>query len=164
MIIRKTRPDELDLLMKMYEHARLFMAGHGNPAQWGQSYPKRTLIAADIDSGCSYVCEEHGQIIATFYYKKGPDDTYRRSYCGDWLNERPYGVVHRITSNGTVKGAASFCLDWAFEQCGNLKIDTHKDNRIMQHLLDKNGFTYCGIIYTDDGSERMAYQRGCRTK
>lgn len=159
MIIRKTRPDELDLLTKMYEHARLFMAGHGNPAQWGQTYPKRTLIAADIASGCSYVCEEHGQIIATFYYKTGPDDTYRRIYCGDWLNERPYGVVHRITSNGTVKGAASFCLEWAFEQCGNLKIDTHKDNRIMQHLLDKNGFSYCGIIYTDDGSERMAYQK-----
>ena len=159
MIIRKTRPDELDLLMKMYEHARLFMAGHGNPAQWGQSYPKQTLIADNINSGCSYVCEEHGQIIATFYYKEGPDDTYRRIYSGDWLNQRPYGVVHRITSDGTVKGAASFCLNWAFDQCGNLKIDTHKDNRIMQHLLDKNGFTYCGIIYTDDGSERMAYQK-----
>ena len=64
-----------------------------------------------------------------------------------------------FNSDGTVKGAASFCLNWAFEQCGNLKIDTHRDNRIMQHLLDKNGFTYCGIIYTDDGSERMAYQK-----
>ena len=159
MIIRKTRPDELDLLMKMYEHARLFMAGHGNPAQWGQSYPKQTLIADDINSGCSYVCEGHSQIIATFYYKEGPDDTYRSIYSGDWRNQRPYGVVHRTSSNGTVKGPASFCLNWAVDQCGNLKIDTHKDNRIMQHLLDKNGFTYCGIIYTDDGSERMAYQK-----
>ena len=43
--------------------------------------------------------------------------------------------------------------------CGNLKIDTHRDNRIMQHLLDKNGFTYCGIIYLDDGTERLAYQK-----
>ena len=29
----------------------------------------------------------------------------------------------------------------------------------MQHLLDKNGFTYCGIIYLDDGTERLAYQK-----
>lgn len=67
--------------------------------------------------------------------------------------------MHRITSDGTIKGAASFCLDWAFSQCGNLKIDTHQDNHIMQHLLDKKGFTYCGIIYTDDGGERLAYQK-----
>lgn len=159
MIIRKTRLEELDLLMKMYDNARLFMAVHGNPLQWGQNYPKRTLIASDIESGCSYVCEEHGKIIATFFYRKGADDTYRRIYNGEWLNERPYGVVHRITSDGTIKGAASFCLDWAFSQCGNLKIDTHQDNHIMQHLLDKKGFTYCGIIYTDDGGERLAYQK-----
>ena len=29
----------------------------------------------------------------------------------------------------------------------------------MQHMLEKNGFRYCGVIYTDDGSERMAYQK-----
>lgn len=159
MKIRKTRLEELDVLMKIYENARIFMAGHGNPTQWGHSYPKRTLIAADIESGCSYVCEEHGKIIAAFFYDKGPDDSYRRIYGGQWLNERPYSVVHRIVSDGTVKGTASFCLKWAFKQCGNLKIDTHRNNHIMQHLLDKNGFTYCGIIYTDDGSERMAYQK-----
>ena len=67
--------------------------------------------------------------------------------------------MHRIASGGTRRGCASFCLDWALNQCGNLKIDTHRDNRIMQHLLDKNGFTYCGIIYLDDGTERLAYQK-----
>ncbi len=54
---------------------------------------------------------------------------------------------------------ASFCLCRALSQCGNLKIDTHRDNKIMQHLLEKNGFKYCGIINTDDGTERMAYQK-----
>ena len=53
MKIRKSRPDELELLVKMYENARLFMAGQGNPSQWGQSYPKKTLIETDIKSGCS---------------------------------------------------------------------------------------------------------------
>lgn len=150
---------DFEILCRMYENARQFMACHGNPLQWGQTYPKRTLTAEDIAHGCLYVCEEHGKIIAAFYYKKGADDLYRRIYRGEWLNERPYGVVHRITSDHTVKGAASFCLNWAFEQCGNLKIDTHRDNRIMQHTLEKNGFRYCGIIYTENGGERMAYQK-----
>ncbi len=159
MEIRKTTPDELELLLKMYEKARMFMAAHGNPTQWGTSYPSRELVAEDISTGCSYVCIEHGKIIATFYYREGDDNTYAHIYSGQWLNERPYGAVHRITSDGSVRGAASFCLEWAYQQCGNLKIDTHRDNTVMQHLLEKNGFTYCGIIYTDDGSERLAYQK-----
>ena len=78
---------------------------------------------------------------------------------GAWLNEEPYGVVHRITSDGTVKGAASACLTWAFGQCGNLKIDTHRANVVMQNMLKKNGFQSCGIIHVQDGSERLAYQK-----
>lgn len=159
MEIRKTKPEELDVLLKMYEHARSFMASHGNPSQWGNSYPSPQLISDDIAEGNSYVCLEHDKIIATFYYKEGPDATYMRIYEGNWLNEAPYGVVHRITSDGSLKGAASFCLDWALKQCGNLRIDTHRDNIVMQHLLDKNEFKYCGIVYVEDGSERIAYQK-----
>jgi hypothetical protein len=29
----------------------------------------------------------------------------------------------------------------------------------MQHLLDKNGFKYCGVVYLENGSERIAYQK-----
>lgn len=159
MKIRKTAPAELEQIMTLYEHARFFMADNGNPSQWGSTYPPCSLVQTDIENGDSYVCEDQGRIIATFYYKDGPDPTYQQIEEGCWLNGRPYGTVHRITSDGSVRGAASYCLNWAFAQCGNLKIDTHRDNHIMQHLLAKNGFQYCGIIRTDDGSERLAYQK-----
>lgn len=159
MQIEKTTPEDLDLLLKLYERARSFMAAHGNPTQWGTTYPSSALLEEDIANGNSYVCREHGNIIATFYYCFGPDSTYAQIYNGQWLNKAPYGVVHRITSDGTIKGTASFCLDWALRQCGNLKIDTHRNNRIMQRLLEKNGFTYCGVIYLEDGAERLAYQK-----
>ena len=35
---------------------------------------------------------------------------------------------------------------------------SHADNRTMQHLLEKHGFVYCGIVNPPDGGERMAYQ------
>lgn len=159
MEIRKTRPEELQQLMKLYENARGFMARSGNPTQWGNTYPAQSLIESDIASGCSYVCVEEGEIIATFFFREGEDSAYRRIIGGGWLNDRPYGVVHRITSSGKRKGAASFCLDWAFEQCGNLKIDTHRDNQIMRRLLEKKGFSQCGTIFTEDGSERIAFQK-----
>lgn len=150
---------ELGILLNLYKNARMFMSSHNNPTQWGTGYPPQSLLESDILEGCSYVCEEHGQVIATFYYRFGEDSTYRRIYDGQWLDETPYGVVHRITSDGTIRGTASFCLSWALSQCGSLKIDTHRNNHIMQHLLEKNGFTRCGIIYLEDGSERIAYQK-----
>ena len=71
MEIRKTKPEELEVLLKMYEHARRFMATHGNASQWGNTYPSPQLILDDITEGNSYVCTEKDQIVATFYYKKG---------------------------------------------------------------------------------------------
>ena len=71
MEIRKTKPEELEVLLKMYEHARTFMATHGNASQWENTYPSPQLILDDITEGNSYVCTEQDQIIATFYYKEG---------------------------------------------------------------------------------------------
>lgn len=159
MEIRKTKPQELDAVMEIYARARAFMASTGNPSQWGQEKPYRAWIEEDIRNGNSYVCVENGELAATFFYREGEDTTYTEIYEGAWVNDRPYGVVHRIASAGTVKGAGSFCLNWAFEQCGNLKIDTHQDNIVMQHTLKKNGFVYCGIIYLEDGDMRIAFQK-----
>lgn len=159
MEIRKTRPEEIDKVMAVYAHARQFMAQHGNPNQWGTTKPYREDVIQDIEQGYSHVCVENGEIAATFFYKEGIDPTYNIIYDGAWVNDAPYGVVHRIASAGTVKGAGSFCLNWAFAQCGNLKIDTHRDNIVMQNTLKKNGFTYCGIIHLLNGDERLAYQK-----
>ena len=76
----------------------------------------------------------------------------------DWLCVS-YILLNCCLLYTSIRGAASFCLNWALEQCRNLRIDTHRDNVVMQHMLDKNGFQYCGIIYLEDGSERLGYQK-----
>lgn len=40
-----------------------------------------------------------------------------------------------------------------------MRIDTHENNKVMQHLIKKNGFQECGIIYVEDGSPRIAYEK-----
>lgn len=159
MEIRKSTPDDLDTLLQLYADARDFMAKNGNPSQWGSTYPSAALVQSDIDKGCSYVCIQNGQIAGTFYFKTGEDPSYREIFEGSWLNELPYGVIHRITSAAGTKGVASFIFQWCFQQCGNLKIDTHDDNLPMQKALRKNGFIHCGTIYLEDGSKRIAFQR-----
>lgn len=163
MTIRKTTCADIDTIMAIYEHARAFMADHGNPTQWGpRSWPPRALVLQDLEQGRSYVCEQDGRIVGTFFYDSGTDieETYRTMEGGSWSFDKPYGVIHRIASAGTVKGFGQFCIDWALNQCDYLRIDTHRDNVVMRNLLDKLGFRYCGIIYVENGtSPRMAYDR-----
>lgn len=159
MEIRKSTPSDLDTLLQLYADARDFMEKNGNPSQWGRTYPTASLVRSDVEEGSSYVCIHNGQIAGTFYFKTGEDPSYQEIFDGSWLNDRPYGVIHRITSAAGTKGVASFIFQWCFQQCGNLKIDTHDDNLPMQNALQKNGFTHCGTIYLEDGSKRIAFQR-----
>ena len=79
---------------------------------------------------------------------------------GAWLDDSPYGVVHRIATDGSVKGAGSFCLNWAYEQCGHMRIDTHGDNKVMQNMVKKLGFVHCGTIYVEeDDNPRLAFEK-----
>lgn len=103
---------------------------------------------------------ENPEVIeAVFMYDVREDPTYAVIEDGAWPNDRPYGVLHRIASSGRKKGVASFCMQWCFAQCGNLRCDTHDDNKVMQHVMRKNGFEYCGRIYVEDGSPRVAFQK-----
>lgn len=40
-----------------------------------------------------------------------------------------------------------------------IKVDTHEENISMQKLLKKNNFKYCGIIYLEDKSKRIAFEK-----
>ncbi|WP_330622454.1 GNAT family N-acetyltransferase [Butyrivibrio sp.] len=164
MEIRKTTNSDLDRVMEIYAHARKFMAEHGNPNQWGPTnWPPEQLIKQDIAKGCSYVCEnEAGFVIGTFFFNKGKDiePNYLNIEDGQWIGDSNYGVVHRIASDGSEKGIGSFCIKWAFDQCGHIRIDTHGDNIVMQNMLKKNGFTHCGTIHVDeDDNPRMAFEK-----
>ena len=161
LTIRHTRRDELPEIMKIYAHARDFMAAHGNPRQWGQTHwPPEELIARDIERGKSYVCVSGNVLQGVFYYDFCADAEpgYRNIEDGEWASDQPYGVVHRAASAGLMPGIGSFILRWALAQAGYLRIDTHPDNKVMQGLLRKLGFRQRGIIHvTEDNDPRYAF-------
>ena len=150
--------------MDIYAFAREFMAKNGNKKQWGErNWPPVDLICDDIKSENSYVCiNDKKEVIGTFYYAYGKDiePTYNTITDGVWLSDSPYGVIHRIAGNGSQKGIGTFCINYAYEKCKHIRIDTHEDNHIMQNLVKKLGFSYCGIIYVkEDNSPRLAYEK-----
>lgn len=164
MRIRKTTQADLPRVMAIYARARAFMAEHGNPNQWGPTnWPPEALIRQDIQMGKGYVCtDEEDRVMGSFFFDFGADiePTYRHIESGAWGEDSPYGVVHRIASDGSRKGIGEFCIRWAYGQCGHLRIDTHGDNVVMQNLLKKLGFEQRGIIYVvEDNDPRFAYEK-----
>ena len=159
MIIRKTTAADVEEAAKIYDMARSFMRQSGNLEQWSSGHPNAEDIIRDIAEGSSYVCEENGEIIAVFFFKKGDDPTYKKIYNGEWKKVGEYAVIHRIAVKYNGRGLADKIYAHCFSLHPNLRIDTHRDNIPMQRSLAKNGFEYCGIIYLEDGHERLAYQK-----
>ncbi len=159
MNARLATRDDLPEILAIYEAARAYMAENGNPHQWEGGYPSEEILLEDLSLNRLFVCEDCGETVGVFCYFFGDDPDYGMIYDGKWLNDRPYGVLHRIAVTSHRRGVASFCFDFCFAQCKNLKLDTHRDNIPMQRSLAKNGFRYCGIIRIPTGEEFMAFQK-----
>lgn len=158
-MIRRARSEDLETILKIYADAREFMAANGNPNQWRDGYPTKGLLEDDLCKEQLYVYETEEGIGAVFVYFVGEEPNYKVIREGNWLNENQYGVLHRIAVAGQGKGIASLCIDWCLKNCGNMRGDTHEKNKSMQRLFEKNGFTRCGIVRIEDGTERIAYQK-----
>ena len=158
MFVRKATLDDVDKIMNIYKTAQEFMIENGNPTQWGHTYPARELIEEDIEKKiCHLVCSGD-EIHGAFALFSGREPTYEYIENGRWLNDDDYVTVHRIASGGKAKGIFKCAIDHCKSISDNIRIDTHKDNAIMQRLVEKNGFAKCGTIYVADGSARIAYQ------
>ena len=166
-IIREARPMDMADIMKVMDAAKKIMRQSGNMHQWGEGYPSEAVIMADMERNGGFVIVEDdgeyqssGKVVGYFAFLSSPEPTYARIYEGKWLDdELPYHVIHRIGSYPDVHGIFNSIMDFCFSKDPNIRIDTHRDNTIMQHNIAKHGFTYCGIIYLANGDERLAYQR-----
>ncbi len=156
-MIRLATQRDLLRIFDVYAAARRLMAQSGNPTQWGDFYPPHDMLRADIPAKRLYVLERDGVIHAVFALVFGEDPSY--GYIeGAWRRNDAYATIHRLGSDGC-GGIYDEVLAFCREKCGYLRADTHHDNRVMQHLLEKSGFCRSGIIYMcDDGTPRVAYE------
>ena len=157
--IRNADLSDLKEIMDIYEYARKFMKQTGNRNQWANKFPPENLIKEDIETKQLYIIEKSGFICGVFAFIIGNDPTYSIIKNGEWLSYEKYGTVHRVASNGKSKGIFNEIITFCESKISHLRIDTHKDNKIMQHLIEKNGFYKCGIIYVTDGTPRFVYEK-----
>ena len=143
--IRNAIASDFERIMEIYEFAQDYMIRSGNPTQWGHFYPDPALIRSDICRNvCKVIFDESG-IHGVFALFDGADDA-------------PYLTIHRIAGDGQVHDLFRCAADYCKAISQNVRIDTHADNQTMRKLIEKNGFTRCGIIHVKDGTPRIAYQ------
>lgn len=165
MIFRQAMPKELEQVMQIIRQAQADLKEAGIN-QWQNNYPNEEVIQADIIKGQSYVLVEREKVLATVVVSFKGEPTYDNIYEGKWLSSMPYAVVHRIAVSKACKGqgVASILMHHIeaislIRNVKSIKVDTHPDNEAMKCLLDKNEFTYCGVIYLADGSKRIAFEK-----
>ena len=158
-MIRQALLSDLETILDIYDEARVFMGQNGNPSQWRNGYPSKGRVIDDIKENCLFVIQRESKPCGVFFFKVGEDPTYRYIENGKWLSDTEYGVIHRIAGRTKEKRIFAEALEFCQGKITHLRIDTHKDNSIMQHALAKYGFTPCGTIYVADGTPRIAYER-----
>lgn len=156
--VRTAQPGDLERIEEIYAFARDFMEKTGNPNQWGKTNPPHEQLVKDIEQQLLYVICEEESIHGVFYLYIGDDPTYAVIHDGAWHSDRLYGTIHRIAGDGS-GGILNTAVAFSEKQIGYLRIDTHHDNHVMQKAIDKAGFRRCGIIYVEDGTPRIAYDR-----
>lgn len=157
-MIRKATENDIQAVLAIFDKAKDIMRSDGNSTQWGDGYPDAGIVRTDIIMGGAHIIEQDRKPVAYFALLPSPEPTYS-SIDGKWLDDTaPYFVIHRIASSPESHGVFREIIEYALSVSGNLRIDTHRDNRIMRHVIERAGFSYCGVINLPDGSERLAYQ------
>ena len=159
-MIRHSTMEDLPVILNLRDQAREIMRSYGNTFQWPDGYPREDMFVKDIEQGYSYVMmNDEGTIVGTFALIPGPDITYKVIYDGQWLDDEPYHVIHRIASTPQSHGILDALLEFSEAIAPNIRIDTHEANIIMRKGLERHGYQYCGIIHLLNGDERMAFQK-----
>lgn len=154
MNIRLATALDADRIFEIYEYARAYMKAHGNPYQWGDDRPKKSLTEDDIKNQRCYVMEDDGHIFACFVFTIG----FEKAYEAKFPSKVEYGVIHRVASDGSKRGIVELIVDFAKGKEKLLRIDTHEDNKTMQNCIERQNFKRLGIIYLEDGSPRILYE------
>ncbi|HAT4071606.1 GNAT family N-acetyltransferase [Clostridium perfringens] len=165
MEFRQANISDLDKIVEIIELSKKYLK-ETKVDQWQDGYPAKEDLRRDIESGNSYVLTNKDEIVATTVISLDGESTYNSIFNGEWITNEEYIVMHRVAVHDRYKGKGIF--KELIKEAENLalnkgifsiKIDTHRDNISMQKAVLKNDFKKCGIIYLEDGSERIAFEK-----
>lgn len=175
-LLRLATEADVDCALAMVEGAqrRLRLAGID---QWQNGYPNRERLEEDVRLGWGRVLEVGGRAVAYGAVTYDGESAYDGLANGSWIDEPTegticaergachYATVHRlcVAEDAVGQGYGRVFMRAVekeavmIESIRSVRVDTHPDNAIMQHLLASLNYAYCGHVYYE--SLRLAYAK-----
>lgn len=160
--LRKALNNEAQTCYSFIEFARAYHKSLGIEP-WHKDYPTLKTIKDDIKNGVGYVFTIGDKPLGYCCLIIGDEPAYK-IIDGKWITNKKYAVIHRITfgEESLGKGLSKDAFHLLKEHCKEngiyaIRVDTQKENTVMQHILLREGFIYCGLI-TFDGGLKLAYE------
>lgn len=167
VFLRQAKLDDLPRIIDIIDSAKKTLKDRGVD-QCQQGYPNKEILEQDIQEGISFVLILNGRVVGSAALQQGYDKNYQDMNSGSWDDDSDvtYSIIHRIAIEADHQGehlsaaliqqlmTMSYYLGYR-----DVRIDTHPDNLVMQHIITSNGFEEKGTITMDeDKGVRLAYQ------
>ncbi len=165
--LRRAQAPDLDAIMKIIKNAKSLLKENGSP-QWQDGYPNRETFAQDIAMQTNWVLVDDHQVVATATLQLTPEPTYRIITNGQWSQPNdPYATIHRVAISNEYQGQglskilfSNLLTVGQMQGIKNFRLDTHRNNKAMQHIAENFNFRKRGIIEVNEKNdpERIAYE------
>lgn len=158
---------DLPAISKIITEAKKALKDAGSP-QWQDGHPTQETIINDITHHQSWALIVDNQVVGVATLQPGPEESYQKITGGSWCsNDNHYLTIHRVAINNDYRGhhlsafLFSNLLTIGQERgYSDFRIDTHRQNKVMQKIIKDFGFQYCGIVQVADklDPERLAFE------
>ncbi len=148
-MIRQATVNDIKDILKIVEEAREQFKEY-KFRQWGNGYPSEETFLNDINENILVVYTINDEVCGVMAIDKKINPDYI-NIDGSWLSDNKYYTIHRIAVKKAKRRhnigleLINYAANLAKEDKVNLRIDTHPRNLPMLGLIERAGFSYCGI-------------------
>lgn len=161
--LKSAQPKDVAKCYAIIKAAKAFQREQGF-TQWTDDYPNESIIQDDVYTHKGYILTVDNDIAGYMCIDFSGEPAYA-NIAGAWNTEKPYAVVHRMAfgeqyrDQGLSMVALTLVEDLCLSKGVNcIRVDTDFQNMRMQHILEKCGFSKCGVIVFQ-GSGKLAYDK-----
>lgn len=166
MKLKQATMSDYDQIMAILKDGANQLAESG-VNQWQGDYPSPDQIKEDIENGWAYLAvSQDEETVGALAIVPAPDHAYDELH-GEWLKDTDkYIVIHRVAihSNHAGHGYATKLFNEVINQVrdshpeiDSIRVDTHEDNKVMQHLINKMGFKKVGELHGVYRPDEISY-------
>ncbi len=161
--LEQAKMEDIEIAMDIINDGKKYLKQQGID-QWQTGYPDRENIKEDIIAKRGYFVKNDNNKLAYMCVDFEGEPAYK-NIKGAWQSNATYAVIHRlaISKQNVGSGLSNVIIQLVEKLCkqkgvDSIRVDTDNANKIMQHILQKNSFVYCGTIWFE-GSDKLAFEK-----